>query len=1622
MKRFVIPHIGILIAIVIAGLLLRVIGLNWDDYSRMHPDERFMTTIASRIGHENNLTSEAKARCPDAASQREYFNTDCSIFNPDNVNAGSYVYGTLPLYIVHASAQLAAATNLAGLQNPQNWTTYDYIHLIGRLVNALADTLAILVIYVLGRRLFSARHGLIAAALYALAVLPIQLSHFWTVDTIAHLFFIIALYAAVEISKQGRLAAYGLFGLALGSALASRINLYPMVVLLPLAVLVYILRAESGQRRTRLLEGIFLGAAALAIGALAFRIFQPYAFVGPTINNWSINQNWLNETLHVSDLSRSPSDGWPPSVQWFSRIPFAYAWFNMTVWGMGIALGLAGTAALAAAVILQVRARRISEQVGLLSGWVIVYFLATGGIHQMTMRYYLPLYAPLCLLSAWGLLALPERPRRLLEPLVVGLTVLWGVAFVSIYTQPLTRVEATQWMIDNLPPTIGFQGSDGQQVAARIGREWFNYSMETAVNDESYISDSFEIQSPNQLLGFETEFDDGRATTGKLQLLDKDQKVVFENPFQVSDSRTFQLLTDKLAAVQPGTYYWHIQFHWDDDGDMRGFVPTAVWKEADGPVRRPVNFRSPYATVSYISTSKPVSFKVEQPATALGVIIPHILGDAKQMTFRIGDETAIARQVETLNPNSLLGAGARYQFDKPVTFQPDKPTTLQTDSPVFFTGSAIATDGDWDDSLPIRFCNYRQIRWIVGLSEDCQEVNPGGFGYFINVPLNMAETDTVVKERRMIGALQIADYMAISSNRFYDALPRVPRRFSMSADYYHQLFSDQLGYDVMHIFRRSPSLLGISLPQEVLPTDPLPAWMNEFEAEEAFSVYDHPTVFIFRNAGFKRDTFPTQLPQGDVAPRIRLQVILPTLPDATFSLPTQPVAGSQVVTTLLTWALGFLVVGWLTFPLMYVLFPALPLRGFALSRGVAWLLLALVSWWLTSAGLGVFWTNAGLWLLVFAFAAVCLAVAYWRRAELTAYIRANWRSLLAVEGVFAAAFVFGLLLRAIDPNLWDVTRGGEKPMDFAYLNAVLRTPIFPPPNPWLAGFRINYYYFGFVLAALPIKLGNYAPEVGVNLVLTSLYAVVFSIFAMLAYSLLPEMRRAKRVLLAGCGTAFALLAGNLGTLKLILAPEPDMQPHRWYWYPTRILGESANHAGGAINEMPIFSFLFGDLHAHILGLLPVMLYLVVLWCLIRSRRLWLGIPLGILAGAMLMTNTWDILIYVPIGALAMLFATRSVRRFIILGALVAVSGIITVAPYLVSYAVGEANGVALWTGERSLFEPFLLVWGIPIGVAIVWLLARLHAVFFKEAARPLELGVILVAAVLLLAMPSTLATSVLCLFLVIAGIVLAVRDNASLRPIHVGISFIFAVLLTIEYVVVKGDVGRMNTVFKISFQTWLWAGLLIPLVLYALLQERRYILVALSVVLVGLGLLYPVYALPARYTDNADRRVTLDGNQFLRPLPETQPKPPAYIVNDIDLIHFMRTIPGFPTVAEWYQTEYQWNSRIAVQTGLPSVVGWANHLRQQYTTLHPEIAQRIVDIQRLYTSGDADQIRLVVNKYAIDYIVFGELEQESGSPQTQAVLERMHAAGELELAFQLHETYLYRVNHTAMQSDTTALR
>ena len=121
-----------------------------------------------------------------------------------------------------------------------------------------------------------------------------------------------------------------------------------------------------------------------------------------------------------------------------------------------------------------------------------------------------------------------------------------------------------------------------------------------------------------------------------------------------------------------------------------------------------------------------------------------------------------------------------------------------------------------------------------------------------------------------------------------------------------------------------------------------------------------------------------------------------------------------------------------------------------------------------------------------------------------------------VEGLFLSFFVFDLLIRLGNPDLWHPAKGGERPMDFSYFNAVLKSTTFPPYDPWFAGGYINYYYYGFVLVGTPVKLLGIVPSIAYNFILPTLFAIVATSAFSIGWNLLDG--RYQRALRGGSQT------------------------------------------------------------------------------------------------------------------------------------------------------------------------------------------------------------------------------------------------------------------------------------------------------------------------------------------------------------------------------------------------------------------------------------------------------------------------------------------------------------------------
>jgi YYY domain-containing protein len=396
--------------------------------------------------------------------------------------------------------------------------------------------------------------------------------------------------------------------------------------------------------------------------------------------------------------------------------------------------------------------------------------------------------------------------------------------------------------------------------------------------------------------------------------------------------------------------------------------------------------------------------------------------------------------------------------------------------------------------------------------------------------------------------------------------------------------------------------------------------------------------------------------------------------------------------TFIVWYLLVSIIGLLSFPIAYRLLPALSDRGYALSRAIGLLIWGYIFWLLAS--LGVLRNDVGSLLLGII---VLFGLSYWALRGINIQELSNWVNekralIISIELVFIVTFAGWTVVRAANPEIL----GTEKPMELAFINAILNSPEFPPHDPWLSGYAISYYYFGYVMTAMFAKLTATPGSVAFNMAISQTFALSAIAAYGLIFSLLGAFRskysskgdpgKSTNLLLSLLGPVFILIVSNLeGFLEVIHArglfwrqgeggqfnsafwswldlkelslppAEPfSWMPNRflWWWRASRVV-QDYDFAGNwreVIDEFPFFSYLLGDLHPHVL-VMPFAL-LAVGVCLnlylggAAGSMRWLGLRLQIkpiffwlsalVIGGLAFLNTWDFPMYVFLFSLAYL--------------------------------------------------------------------------------------------------------------------------------------------------------------------------------------------------------------------------------------------------------------------------------------------------------------------------------------------------------------------------------------------------
>jgi YYY domain-containing protein len=505
-----------------------------------------------------------------------------------------------------------------------------------------------------------------------------------------------------------------------------------------------------------------------------------------------------------------------------------------------------------------------------------------------------------------------------------------------------------------------------------------------------------------------------------------------------------------------------------------------------------------------------------------------------------------------------------------------------------------------------------------------------------------------------------------------------------------------------------------------------------------------------------------------------------------------------------------------------------------------------------------------------------------------------------------------------------------------------------------------------------------------------------------------------------------------GAVKSFLGTSLPYGIADWYWNPSRVI--PAPNEVEPITEFPFFTVLYGDPHAHLFAM-PIAL-LALSWGLsVLFNRAWrgetgkisrltysqigVGFVLGGLAiGALWPTNTWDLPVYLGLGLLALgyavwinhhpgevksgIFSGISVnirKTMLLIGGLVLLVGLafLFYRPYAQWYVQGYTS-IELWKGTKTPIWSYLTHWGLFLFLIISWMvwetrdwMARTPLSSIKKLDPYRELigvGLILLLGGVVILLFIKVAIAWFVLPLAAWAVIMQFRPRTPLPKRAVLLMVAGGLLLTlmVEVIVLKGDIARMNTVFKFYLQVWTLFSVSAAAALgWLLLAQSEWSpswrstwQIALFM-LVASTALYPMLGGIAKIKDRMvpEAPHTLDGMAFMQGATYDDLNTIMDLNQDYQAIRWLQeNVRESPVIVEGNMVEYHWGNRNTIYTGLPNVIGWNWHQRQQRAT-GPEnlISNRITAVNEFYLTTDTDQARSFLDRYQVKYVILGQLER-----------------------------------------------
>lgn len=637
---------------------------------------------------------------------------------------------------------------------------------------------------------------------------------------------------------------------------------------------------------------------------------------------------------------------------------------------------------------------------------------------------------------------------------------------------------------------------------------------------------------------------------------------------------------------------------------------------------------------------------------------------------------------------------------------------------------------------------------------------------------------------------------------------------------------------------------------------------------------------------------------------------------------------------ILIWLSTFLM-GLVSWPSATFFFSRLSDKGYSIAKIFGWLVISYLAFVL--ATFKVLPLQIGSLVLLFL---IWLGFNYFLQSKLRLIKKeaVNWNQILLIEIFFLILLFFWVFVRSHNPEI----QGIERFMDFGFLNSLFQANSLPLYDFWFLGKNVNYYYFGHFLGYVILSLSQISPLPGFLLLVGWLFALLGINVYRLGRDLLSLLlNKVKENILrvAGLISFFSVMLAGTWYMYLWLFQKFQQLffegPPPYFWYPdaTRIIPF-------AITEMPVYGFLEADLHPHIWGLLIGILVLTILYTLWQDEKYRLNLKnpyfwfLSFILGVGYMTNSWDALTLGMLSLFIIFFKFWLAPKNQLLKVFVFIAGAayLFALPWSLFYHLPIA-GLGFVT-KRSPFLPWLSFWGFFLSL-IVLFLAKIILVDKK--------------------------TSLFHFALILAVIFF----------------LLFMEIFYIKDLFQGGDYFRVNTVFKVSNQLWLWMGVLSgSMVTWLFFSLRKWpwkVIFLLVFILIFLGpAIYPVKTIWQARLENKKPDILSQGLNWW------QKKYPFDYEAYLFLEKIKQSLPKNDKVRNIVEAEgesFTDFARFSTFLGWPTIIGWPIH-EWTWRGTYDVVAPRVAEVKEIYTGKERRETENILKKYQIDYIIVGQLEKE----------------------------------------------